>query len=78
MTVDDVTSGFNIGKNISQRPDFNEIVGFTEAEVRRLVEVYPLRLLTPPLRRRLRPDRYRSGTSTRLSDRRRKMPSSIR
>ena len=41
-------------------------------------KVYPLRLLTPPLRRRLRPDRYRSGTSTRLSDRRRKMPSSTR
>ena len=40
LTMDDVTSGFNIGKNISLRQDFNEMVGFTEAEVRRLVETY--------------------------------------
>ena len=40
LTMDDVTSGFNIGKNVSLHPDFNEIVGFTEAEVRRLVETY--------------------------------------
>ena len=40
VTMDDVTSGFNIGKNISLHPDFNEMVGFTEAEVRRLVDTY--------------------------------------
>ena len=40
VTMDDVTSGFNIGKNISLHPDFNEMVGFTEAEVRHLVETY--------------------------------------
>ncbi len=40
VTMDDVTSGFNIGKNISLHPDFNEMVGFTEAEVRRLVDIY--------------------------------------
>ena len=40
ITMDDVTSGFNIGANISREPDFNEMVGFTEAEVRRLVETY--------------------------------------
>ena len=40
VTMDDVTSGFNIGTNISLQPDFNEMVGFTEAEVRRLVETY--------------------------------------
>ena len=40
VTMDDVTSGFNIGTNISLDPDFNEMVGFTEAEVRRLVEIY--------------------------------------
>ena len=40
VTMDDVTSGFNIGKNISLAPDFNEMVGFTEAEVRGLVEMY--------------------------------------
>jgi len=40
VTMDDVTSGFNIGTNISLHPDFNEMVGFTVAEVRRLVETY--------------------------------------
>ena len=40
VTMDDVTSGFNIGTNISLDRDFNEMVGFTEAEVRRLVETY--------------------------------------
>ncbi len=40
ITMDDVTSGFNIGTNISLHPDFNEMVGFREAEVRRLVETY--------------------------------------
>ena len=40
VTMDDVTSGFNIGTNISLHPDFNEMVGFTEAEVRHLVETY--------------------------------------
>ena len=38
--MDDVTSGFNIGTNVSLDPDFNEMVGFTEAEVRRLAETY--------------------------------------
>ena len=40
VTMDDVTSGFNIGTNISLHPDFNEMVGFTEADVRHLVETY--------------------------------------
>ena len=40
VTMDDVTSGFNIGTNISLHPDFNEMVGFTAAEVRHLVETY--------------------------------------
>ena len=40
VTMDDVTSGFNIGTNISLHPDFNEMVGFTRGEVRRLVETY--------------------------------------
>ncbi len=40
VTMDDVTSGFNIGENISLDPDFNEMVGFTEPEVRGLVEMY--------------------------------------
>jgi len=40
VTMDDVTSGFNIGANLSLRPEFNELLGFTEDEVRRIVETY--------------------------------------
>ena len=40
VTMDDVTSGFNIGANISLEPDFNEMLGFTEDEVRGLLELY--------------------------------------
>ena len=40
VTMDDVTSGFNIGANISLLPEFNELLGFTEAEVREVLEMY--------------------------------------
>ena len=40
ITMDDVTSGFNIGANISLNPKFNEMLGFTEPEVRGLLETY--------------------------------------
>ncbi len=40
ITLDDVTSGFNIADNISLNPAFAEMVGFTEAEVRKLLEGY--------------------------------------
>jgi len=40
ITMDDVTSGFNIGTNVSLDRTFNEILGFTEAEVRGLLERY--------------------------------------
>ena len=40
ITLDDVTSGFNIGRNISLRPEFNAMLGFTEPEVRGLLETY--------------------------------------
>ena len=40
VTMDDVTSGFNIGANLSLQPEFNEMLGFTEDEVRRLVDTY--------------------------------------
>ncbi len=40
ITMDDVTSGFNIGRNISLEPEFNNMLGFTEAEVRGLLEMY--------------------------------------
>ena len=40
VTMDDVTSGFNIGTNVSLESEFNEILGFTTTEVRRLLETY--------------------------------------
>ena len=40
ITMDDVTSGFNIGRNISLRQEFNDMLGFTEEEVRGLLEMY--------------------------------------
>ena len=40
ITMDDVTSGFNIGTNISLDPRFDQMLGFTEAEVRVLLEMY--------------------------------------
>ena len=40
VTMDDVTSGFNIGSNLSLRPEFNELLGFTEDEVRGVIERY--------------------------------------
>ena len=40
ITMDDVTSGFNIGRNISLHPAFNDMLGFTEEEVRSLLELY--------------------------------------
>ena len=40
ITLDDVTSGFNIGDNISLSPAFNEILGFTEDEVEKIFEYY--------------------------------------
>ena len=37
ITMDDVTSGFNIGTNISMLPQFNDIIGFSEDEVREMI-----------------------------------------
>ena len=40
VTMDDLTSGFNIGTNYSLSPEFNEMVGFTEEEVREMLAYY--------------------------------------
>jgi len=40
ITMDDVTSGFNIGKNISLNRRFNEMIGFTQAEVETMLTYY--------------------------------------
>ena len=40
VTLDDVTSGFNIGWNISTSPEFNELLGFSTADVREMFTYY--------------------------------------
>ncbi|MCP4354885.1 MAG: ATP-binding protein [Proteobacteria bacterium] len=40
VTMDDVTSGFNIGRNISLNPLFNELLGFTHQDVAEIIKYY--------------------------------------
>jgi hypothetical protein len=40
VTLDDLTSGFNIGTNYTTSPTFNGMVGFTEEEVRSVLDYY--------------------------------------
>lgn len=40
VTLDDLTSGFNIGTNYTLSAQFNELTGFTEKEVRAMLEYY--------------------------------------
>jgi hypothetical protein len=40
ITMEDVTSGFNIGDNVSLEPQFNELLGFTSEEVRQTLTYY--------------------------------------
>ena len=40
MTLDDVTSGFNIAQNISQLPQFATLCGFTHADIREVFQYY--------------------------------------
>ena len=40
ITLDDVTSGFNIAKNITTDAQFNSIIGFTESEVIEMLTYY--------------------------------------
>ena len=48
ITMDDVTSGFNIGTNISMEPFFNRIIGFSEEEVRQMIGYYREAGALPP------------------------------
>ncbi len=43
VTMDDVTSGFNIGYNITGEPGFNEMVGFTEEEIINMLNYYKIK-----------------------------------
>ena len=40
VTMDDVTSGYNIASNISMRPEFNLMLGFSEDDVREMIRYY--------------------------------------
>ena len=40
LTLSDVTSGFNIGDNLSMMSAYHELVGFSESEVRTMLEYY--------------------------------------
>jgi len=40
LTMDDVTSGFNIGSNVSLDTDMNEFMGFTESETNEILHYY--------------------------------------
>jgi len=40
VTMDDVTSGFNIGTNVSLDSNINEFMGFTESETRKILQYY--------------------------------------
>lgn len=40
VTLDDLTSGFNIGWNISISPQFNMMLGFSETDVREMLQYY--------------------------------------
>ena len=40
LVMNDVTSGFNIGKNISLRPEFSNMVGVTEQELEQVLEYF--------------------------------------
>lgn len=40
VTLDDLTSGFNIGWNASNDPELNAMLGFKESDVRQMMEYY--------------------------------------
>jgi hypothetical protein len=40
VTLDDVTSGFNIGENISLDPAFNQMLGFSKKDVNQMIDYY--------------------------------------
>ena len=40
VTMDDLTSGFNIASNISLRAEFNLMLGFSEEDVRQMIRYY--------------------------------------
>ena len=50
ITLDSLTSGFNIGKNLTRSPKLNEMMGFTGEEVTRLItDTLPEGSITPAM-----------------------------
>ena len=49
LTLSDVTSGFNIGFNLSMRPEYNELVGFSESQVRDMLDYYRAHTTVPDM-----------------------------
>lgn len=47
VTMDDLTSGFNIADNYSSNSVFNNMIGFNESEVRTLIDYYKSRVELP-------------------------------
>ena len=40
VTMDDVTSGYNIASNMTMKPQFNQMLGFSETNVREMIAYY--------------------------------------
>ena len=40
VTMDDLTSGYNIASNITMKPQFNMMLGFSETDVREMIRYY--------------------------------------
>ncbi|GBU08682.1 hypothetical protein AwDysgo_20130 [Bacteroidales bacterium] len=40
LTMDDLTSGFKIGSNVTLEPQINDIIGFSEQELRTMLDYF--------------------------------------
>ncbi|MCD5407098.1 MAG: ATP-binding protein [Desulfotomaculum sp.] len=47
VMLDDLTSGFNIASNLTMRPELNEMLGFTEAEVLGIIDRLNIKVTMP-------------------------------
>jgi hypothetical protein len=47
VTLDDLTSGFNIARNVTLFPEYNQVLGFSTDEVRKMMQYYQEKGLLP-------------------------------
>lgn len=68
VTMDDMTSGFNIGEHISLQPEFSEILGFTEQDVCDMLHYYglPIEEIVPLMKQWYNNYRFSRKTQTYL------------